>query len=144
MSQFQTHDLAAIIVVVGTIPITGWSTDGGCEVAFNTDMGEGSVGAGGAATFSKSADRSATATLTLKADSPDCALLNALIEEQLLPGALPRLPFLMRNTLTGESVEAETCAFQTRPSPTANKTVADAVYVLWLPAAKHTITPRTP
>lgn len=140
-SPLRTHDLASIFVIVGTTHITAWGESGGCVVKPNADIKSILVGAGGHVVASRSNDSHYTVELTVLRDSDDYALLQAerLAQDPTTGGAIPRLPFMLRDTITGEKFSTDWAVFTAAPELSHDKEASEATFTLFLVAPDHVL-----
>ena len=140
-SPLRTHDIGSIFVVVGTTHVTAFGESGGCVLKPNASRKVALVGSGGHVVISRSNDKNVTAEITVLRDSDDYRLLYEEMEAQDPPagGAIGRLPFLWKNTITGEQWKTDYCAFMDSPELASEKEAGEVTFMLFLVNPSHVL-----
>lgn len=138
-TPLRTHDLSSIFVVLGNNHITAWGESDAVKITPNADVKTMLVGAGGHVVASRSNDNHYTAELTVLRNSADYALLQAerLAQDPPSGGAIPRLPFLFRDTISGEEVSTDFAVFTAAPELPTGKEASEVTFKLFLVSPDH-------
>ena len=138
-SPLRTYAIGAHFLIIGNNHITAFSDGDGIKLAPNADLATIGVGANGHVVVSLSSDDHYTAEITVMQDSADYALLEAerIAQRPATPAAIPRLSFLLKNTITGESWSTDFTVFTAAPELTYGPEKSDATFKLFLVSPEH-------
>lgn len=129
----KLYDLTQVVLIVGGYTISGFGDGGAVEIAPVSAAAESSIGADGQATYSRTNDRRAKVTITVRQNSLAHRNLGTLFEaQQAAPRLLPSA-FLLIDSATGERMSAAYFVFTERPTIAHGKAISDRVWVGELP-----------
>lgn len=134
----KTYDLKSVYLIIGGYRIGGYGAEGGIEFEFGAPIGEPTIGADGAAVFSRNNDDSMTCRITVLETSKSYRDLATLMAAQREEAPIEALNFLMRDDINGDQVKDQYATFMERPAPSKAKKAGERVFVLFLPNAAST------
>lgn len=132
-TPLKTYDLREVFLVIGGQRIRGFGPDDVIEFEHNADLAEHTVGADGEVTIARSNDASMMCTITVMETSTAYKALGDQLDEQNLEQSIQRRAFLMRDSISGEEISDDFCAFLTRPIPSKNRGPGTRSFKLLLP-----------
>lgn len=129
----KIHDLSQVTLAIGGYTLSGYGDGGAVKVEPVSPATESSIGADGQVTYSRTNDRRAKVTVTVRQNSVAHKHLHTLMLAQQTAPVLAPLAFLLINAQTGERVSSAYFVFLERPGVEQAKGVTDRVYVGELP-----------
>lgn len=127
----KTYSSAQIIMTIDGIPITGYADGDFLSVTQTSPRYTSKTGADGAPTRSKSADRTASATVTLMYGSEGSALLDGY--KRLGDGQQPdTFEFVVTDVLSGSTVVSSIAYISEEPDFVAGLEVGTEAWVMML------------
>jgi hypothetical protein len=140
MKPVKTHDLKAVSLSVGGLPITGYGESGAVAFEVMSPIGESKVSADGeTVVFSRNNDPRVLARITVMRNSKAYQTLAGLAKAQASQESILPLPFAMKNWITGAQVTEEYAVFQDVPMPSQEKEAGEDEFVLLLPNARDQV-----
>lgn len=136
----KTYDLRRVYLLIGGYQIGGYGADGGIELEWAEDIGEGVVGADGLGTFSRSNNKAATVTVTVMETSQSYRDLATLMATQEAETEISGLGFLLKDDINGDKVAEQYPVFLSRPGISKTKKAGERQFKLWLPNAAENTT----
>lgn len=138
----KSYNFSEVILTIAGQRIGGFSEDGSVSVEFSGDDSSMSQGADGEVVVNQMPSMPAECTVTLKETSSSMSVLMVLREAQRAAAAGYVLPFLLIDSVTGESVSSLECVFMNRPGVSKGREAGDREWKLGLPHPVYT--PATP
>jgi hypothetical protein len=140
MNPLKTHDLLAVILVIGGLPITGYGEEGAIAFEPLSPIGESKVSADGkTVVFSRNNDPRVLCRITVMRNSRAYQLLASLYQAQKAQETILPMPFAMKNWITGAQVTEEYAVFQQVPIPSQEKTAGEDEWEILLPNARDQV-----
>jgi hypothetical protein len=136
MKPVKTHDLKAVSLSVGGLPITGFGESGAVAFEVMSPIGESKVSADGeTVVFSRNNDPRVLARITVMRNSKAYQTLAGLAKAQRAQESILPMPFAMKNWITGAQVTEEYAVFQNIPLPSQEKEAGEDEFEILLPNA---------
>lgn len=127
-----TYDPASVTADLDSFPLSGWGKD--AMIAFEevAKRGEPAMGIAGGITFVRNPQsRHLRVKLTFLSTSLTYKRVAAMAEGQRT-GAIPAMPFQLRDPLNGDTVSSAETFFEEVPFPSKGKDAADMTFGLFL------------
>lgn len=132
MSGVRTYDPKNVQIIVGGTPMTGFADGTFLNVASDENLYNKTTGADGEVSRSRSNNRSATATITLKQTSQANNILSALAAADNASNS-GVFPFMVKEIGSGETlIFAQAAWIEKLPDAEYSKDVSDRVWMIAL------------
>lgn len=133
MTPLKTFDLVACITALGGVGIDGWGESDAIAFEAASPVAEDSISADGQVTINRNNDKRVYATITVRENSLAARRLWELYSTQKAQASIAPMPFLMRDTISGDTISDQYAAFLEVPMPSKGKRSQDRQFKLVLP-----------
>lgn len=137
-APLKTYDLDRVVLMVGTVRVTGFGETDVLAVEAAQDIGQMTETADGQAVFSRNNSRLMYAEITVMETSLAYKLLADLMTTQAGLAQVAPLIFSMLDQNSGDTLTSQYATFIQRPLQSKGKTAGERVFRISLPNAIHT------
>lgn len=139
----RNHNFRACSLIVGGIPVSGFASDGGINIEYETDVSATSIGVDGEAVTSQMNNDSTLVVFQLQQQSPSNAALLAAYAAQRDALALgieaPPLAVLVVDQINGDRLIATTGMFERIPAPSKTREASSNEWAIRLPEGRRSL-----